>query len=61
MERDETGRKWAHAYLKTPPRRNADRDLHCPDHPDQRLIRILGGAWICRECVRQRGGGGAPT
>ncbi|GHJ34293.1 hypothetical protein TPA0910_87260 [Streptomyces hygroscopicus subsp. sporocinereus] len=52
MERDETGRRWAAAYLHTPTPRPASAVLRCPDHPETRLVRLLGRAWTCPVCVR---------
>ncbi|MFJ2202414.1 hypothetical protein [Streptomyces violaceusniger] len=53
MERDETGRRWAAAYLHTPiPRPAAVTVLRCPDHPETRLVRLLGKAWTCPVCLR---------
>ncbi|MFD8516538.1 hypothetical protein ACFV27_37040 [Streptomyces antimycoticus] len=54
MKRDETGRRWAAAYLHTPtPRPAATVVLRCPDHPETRLVRLLGKAWTCPVCVRR--------
>lgn len=52
MKRDETGRRWAAAYLHTPAARTPAASLKCPEHPDVRLVRILGQAWACPTCVR---------
>ncbi|MDX3232975.1 hypothetical protein [Streptomyces sp. ME19-01-6] len=55
VERDETGRRWAAAYLHTPapaPRPVAAPALKCPDHPETRLVRLLGRAWTCPVCLR---------
>lgn len=55
MERDEEGRRWAAAYLHvpTPDRPVPDATtLGCPDHPEARLIRLLGQAWTCPQCLR---------
>lgn len=54
IERDETGRRWFVRYRKTITPSRPPAELHCPDHPDTRLVRILGGTWICEDCVRAR-------
>ncbi|EFL29447.1 hypothetical protein SSOG_09161 [Streptomyces himastatinicus ATCC 53653] len=52
MQRDETGRRWASAYLHTPTAHTPTQPLKCPDHPEVQLVRILGRAWTCPTCVR---------
>lgn len=54
IERDETGRRWFIAYQQHHHPTQPPVELDCPDHPDERLVRILGGAWICTECARAR-------
>lgn len=52
MKRDETGRRWAAAYLHAPEPRTPAAPLKCPDHPETRLVRLLGRAWTCPLCLR---------
>lgn len=56
MKRNDDGRKWAQAYLLKLRPTQPPAELHCPDHAEVRLIRILGGTWICTECARTRPG-----
>lgn len=61
VERDEAGRKWAHAYLLKPPARLPRREAgagapHCLVHDGVALKRILGGAWFCPTCARTGSG-----
>lgn len=52
MERDEAGRRWIAGYLHTPEARSPAAPLICPDHPETRLVRVLGRAWTCPVCLR---------
>lgn len=56
MKRNDDGRKWAQAYLLKLRPTAPPAELHCPDHPETRLTRILGGTWICEDCIRARPG-----
>ncbi|MER0242176.1 hypothetical protein AAHZ94_09090 [Streptomyces sp. HSW2009] len=62
MRRSDDGRRWFAGYLKTPlPVRHpaTDRPL-CPDH-GERMVRVLGRAWICRTCTRRPPGTDTPA
>jgi hypothetical protein len=54
MERDDDGRRWFAAYLKTPapPRPHQSDRPHCPIHSQARMLRILGQRWYCPRCAR---------
>lgn len=52
IERDEHGRRWFVPYIAQPHKPAPPAELHCPDHPETRLLRILGRAWTCPDCVR---------
>ncbi|MEV5598890.1 hypothetical protein [Streptomyces sp. NPDC052496] len=55
MERDESGRRWAEAYLLRPPVRPlpVTTDPFCSVHPDAEPVRVLGRVPLCPACLRQ--------
>ncbi len=54
IERDDEGRRWFASYVTKPSKPGPPVELYCPDHPETRLVRILGKAWSCLDCVRAR-------
>lgn len=52
MQRDESGRRWIAGYLHTPQARTPVAPLMCLEHPETRLVRLLGRAWTCPVCLR---------
>ncbi|MYT44413.1 hypothetical protein SRIM_021920 [Streptomyces rimosus subsp. rimosus ATCC 10970] len=60
MERDPTGARWFASYVRQPHKPGQPVELYCLDHPETRLMRVLGRAWTCPECVRARSKTGDP-
>ncbi|MFI9231327.1 hypothetical protein [Streptomyces rimosus] len=60
IERDPTGARWFASYVRQPHKPGQPVELHCPDHPETRLMRVLGRAWTCPECIRARSKTGGP-
>ncbi|KIZ19639.1 hypothetical protein SNA_01730 [Streptomyces natalensis ATCC 27448] len=55
IKRDDDGRRWFVGFMHRPPRKQpSDPDQVCPEHPDTRLVRVLGRSWICPRCTRNR-------
>ncbi|MEU7206125.1 hypothetical protein [Streptomyces sp. NPDC045470] len=56
MERDESGRRWAEAYLLRPPAQRLPMttdDPFCSVHPDTEPVRVLRRVPLCPACLRQ--------